>query len=42
MCDQSRRVVIPASMAPRAEIRSPMYASSGRNAGASLCNTNEM
>ncbi len=33
---------MPASMAPSAEIRSPMYASSGRNAGASLCNTNEM
>ena len=42
MCDQSRRVVIPASIAPSAETRLPTYASSGRNAGASLCRTNEM
>ena len=42
MCDQSSNVVTPASMAPSAESRSPMYASSGRKAGASLCRTNEM
>ncbi len=42
MCDQSSRVVTPASMAPSADTRLPTYASSGRNAGASLWSTNEM